>query len=399
MASAAFSVRGSRVLHIDGHEHYGAESASLSLSQYEKSPEVLAGRSEFSDQYVISLGKRFSLDISPGFLFAKDELVDTLISSGVSDHLSFTGIAKIYFRRNEIDSAFFLLPFSKAEVFQSKDLTVFEKRNLMKFLTSELSGFSLDLQTAAIVGRDKYHEVNDLPSLDHSISYNRYWLSYLSEKGVSDKLQDMISFGLCGFTGRNELRNASCQDGKRRIERFARSLGRFSEKSAILYPNYGMGELSQAFARKSAVHGGLFALNCSSIDWQVEAKLVTTSTGDLVSAENFIQSEKDIPGKVLTIIVKSCENQVFDTNSLLVSTFEEFVIFGLFIDHLTNCVPEGYKILHVWSIEGSLNDMRQFSNEILCGNEICFTSSHDGLFDYSKAVSDAKGMFHSQWPF
>ena len=53
----------------------------------------------------------------------------------------------------------------------------------------------------------------------------------------------------------------TCREGLERLRRFLKSLGRYSACSAFLVPQYGAGELSQAFSRMSAVFGGITILD------------------------------------------------------------------------------------------------------------------------------------------
>ena len=55
--------------------------------------------------------------------------------------------------------------------------------------------------------------------------------------------------------------NEPALDTVKRMKLYAESLARFQGGSPYIYPLYGLGELPQAFARLSAVYGGIYMLN------------------------------------------------------------------------------------------------------------------------------------------
>lgn len=154
-----------KVLHLDSFPAYGGpRHASLTI------PELLdhllslphASHSfieaqdgqpnDFEDQVQNgSLGRQYAISLYPAMLPARGKLIDTLISSGVSGYIGFRivdGVGIGTMTDQEVDNSAAScsrrlrvkrVPSSKAHVFKSKDMSLLDKRKLMKMLTYVLS--------------------------------------------------------------------------------------------------------------------------------------------------------------------------------------------------------------------------------------------------------------------
>ncbi|KAL6034157.1 hypothetical protein STEG23_000464, partial [Scotinomys teguina] len=81
---------------------------------------------------IIKEGRRFNIDLVSKLLYSRGLLIDLLIKSNVSRYAEFKNITRILaFRDGVVEQ----VPCSRADVFNSKRLTMVEKRMLMKFLT------------------------------------------------------------------------------------------------------------------------------------------------------------------------------------------------------------------------------------------------------------------------
>lgn len=69
-------------------------------------------------------------------LFSRGELVELLISSNISRYAEFRAVDRII---TCVNNEMKVVPCSRSDVFTNKDVTVLEKRLLMKILTSCLS--------------------------------------------------------------------------------------------------------------------------------------------------------------------------------------------------------------------------------------------------------------------
>ena len=143
--SSALAKAGKKVLHLDANEYYGSEDASFSLDELIE----WAGRShtrftniecsvrntaDLSDS-LAKQSRRFALSLRPHLLPAQGTLVNALIKSGVSNYVGFRlleAVALCYIDGGQ--TTLRRVPATKEEVFKTSDLTLLDKRRLVKFL-------------------------------------------------------------------------------------------------------------------------------------------------------------------------------------------------------------------------------------------------------------------------
>ncbi|KAI8645496.1 GDP dissociation inhibitor-domain-containing protein [Parasitella parasitica] len=187
---------------------------------------------------LLNKSRSYNLDTTPKLLGAREDLVETLIQSGVGRYLEFKNVDGIFIF-DQTSRALEKVPSSKEDVFTNKSVTLIDKRKLMKFLT-----FAMET-----------NEECDDPLLENTeeMTYSQF----LQEKfKITGKLQEAIIYAIALV---NE--KASVKEGLRRTHRFVLSMGRFG-KGAYLCPLYGGGsEIAQAFCRVCAVYGGIYILN------------------------------------------------------------------------------------------------------------------------------------------
>ncbi|NXA88113.1 RAE1 geranylgeranyltransferase, partial [Melanocharis versteri] len=117
--------------------------AAPSTASGESSPEpatVEAAPSESAAQepkkitysQIVREGRRFNIDLVSKLLYSRGLLIDLLIKSNVSRYAEFKNATRVLaFREGKVEQ----VPCSRADVFNSRQLTMVEKRMLMKFLT------------------------------------------------------------------------------------------------------------------------------------------------------------------------------------------------------------------------------------------------------------------------
>ncbi|KAL3622828.1 hypothetical protein CASFOL_031937 [Castilleja foliolosa] len=109
----------------------------------------------------------------------------------------------------------------------------------------------------------EHHKQSDVPDiyrLGATVKMN------LRKYGLDDDTVGFIGNALALHRDDRYL-NEPALDTMKRMKLYAESLARFAVNSlfvggsAYIYPLYGLGELPQAFARLSAVYGGIYMLN------------------------------------------------------------------------------------------------------------------------------------------
>ncbi|NWW41308.1 RAE1 geranylgeranyltransferase, partial [Panurus biarmicus] len=81
---------------------------------------------------IVREGRRFNIDLVSKLLYSRGLLIDLLIKSNVSRYAEFKNATRVLaFREGRVEQ----VPCSRADIFNSRQLTMVEKRMLMKFLT------------------------------------------------------------------------------------------------------------------------------------------------------------------------------------------------------------------------------------------------------------------------
>ncbi|KAM5237592.1 rab proteins geranylgeranyltransferase component A 2 [Ctenodactylus gundi] len=214
---------------------------------------------------MVKEGRRFNIDLVSKLLYSQGSLIDLLIKSNVSRYAEFKNVTRILaFREEKVEQ----VPCSRADVFNSKELTMVEKRMLMKFLT-----FCLDYEQ----NPDEYQDFQQ-----SSFS------EYLKTKKLTPNLQHFILHSIAMTS------ESSCTtlDGLKATKTFLQCLGRFGN-TPFLFPLYGQGEIPQCFCRMCAVFGGIYCLRhkiqCLIIDKDSgRCKAVIDHFGQRINAKYFI---------------------------------------------------------------------------------------------------------------
>ncbi|CAK9033367.1 unnamed protein product [Durusdinium trenchii] len=205
----------------------------------------------------------FSLDLSPRLLYGRSEHVDVLIESGVARYLEFQGLK---FTRVLTSEGLISVPLTKSEIFQDAHLSKAEKRMLMRFITSiQPYVSSLAFQSAAQLGVDQAAKIkgpSDQSALGMELDGS--WRAFLQQQNLSERLQDFITYSIClwDWAPTEAFPQLSCREALERLGAFISSLGLYGRGTSmpLLFPMYGIGEVSQGYTRLCAVHRGVYAL-------------------------------------------------------------------------------------------------------------------------------------------
>ncbi|KDN36775.1 rab GTPase activator [Tilletiaria anomala UBC 951] len=232
--SALLSVEGKKVLHIDRNDYYGAECASLNLTQlYNK---FRPGTEPPKD---LGRDRDYAIDLIPKLMMANGELTKMLVHTDVTRYLEFKQIAASYVYR---DSRIAKVPSTEMEAVRSPLMGLFEKRRARNFFLFIQNWKDTDPST---------HQTLDLDSDSMEKIYNYFGL----EKGTRDFIGHAMALHLDDSYAKRPARETYD-----RIILYTSSMARYG-KSPYIYPLYGLGELPQGFARLSAIYGGTFMLD------------------------------------------------------------------------------------------------------------------------------------------
>ncbi|XP_058570168.1 rab proteins geranylgeranyltransferase component A 1 isoform X2 [Neofelis nebulosa] len=214
---------------------------------------------------IIKEGRRFNIDLVSKLLYSRGLLIDLLIKSNVSRYAEFKNITRILaFREGRVEQ----VPCSRADVFNSKQLTMVEKRMLMKFLT-----FCMEYEKHP----DEYKAYEEIT-----------FSEYLKTQKLTPNLQYFVlhSIAMTSETASNTI------DGLKATKNFLHCLGRYGN-TPFLFPLYGQGELPQCFCRMCAVFGGIYCLRhsvqCLVVDKESrKCKAVIDQFGQRIISKHFL---------------------------------------------------------------------------------------------------------------
>ncbi|XP_018335207.1 rab proteins geranylgeranyltransferase component A 2 [Agrilus planipennis] len=198
----------------------------------EDDPQQIIENENWTKNKLLALSRKFNIDLLPKLHFARGEFVELLISSNIARYSEFRSVSRVLtWLNNKLE----VVPCSRSDVFSSNNVTVVEKRMLMKLLNVCL----------------------DSTDQDFAEYENKTFHAFLKDQKLTANLIHYILYAIAMGTEKT-----SCRDGVERIKRFLNSLGRYG-KTPFLYSMYGSGEIPQAFCRLSAVFGATYALSQS----------------------------------------------------------------------------------------------------------------------------------------
>ncbi|XP_030602080.1 rab proteins geranylgeranyltransferase component A 1 [Archocentrus centrarchus] len=206
-------------------------------------------------------GRRFNIDLVSKLMYSRGSLVDLLIKSNVSRYAEFKNVTRILtYRQGNVQQ----VPCSRADVFASRQLSVVEKRKLMRFLTS------------CMEETEEHQAYNDRP-----------YLEFLRDQQLGDNLQHFLLHSIAMVA-----EDTPTEVGLTSTRHFLRCLGRYGN-TPFLFPVYGLGEIPQCFCRMSAVFGGIYCLRhsvtCLLVDKDSNrCKAVIDSRGQRISCNHFV---------------------------------------------------------------------------------------------------------------
>ncbi|EMD31811.1 hypothetical protein CERSUDRAFT_119383 [Gelatoporia subvermispora B] len=252
VAAAALSKAGFSVVHIDANAYYGGNDASLTFDELIQWAHERTTPSEDKEPTYISVQKQrytsisrssetlpqsrqYSFSLSPTVIPSLGPLIDSLVTSGVSRYGGFKLLERLgMFDRPGVVRS---VPSSKEDVFKSRELSLVDKRRLMRFLVFAAGQFE---GTMELTGRENtpfFGFLRDIFSLD-------------------ERTASSVAFGLALCVSVQDPTLPALQ----RLRRYSKSVGRYGP-SAFLVGHYGgVGEVAQGFCRTSAVSGGTYIL-------------------------------------------------------------------------------------------------------------------------------------------
>ncbi|KAG8888459.1 Rab proteins geranylgeranyltransferase component A [Tulasnella sp. 332] len=267
--AAALAQAGKRVLHLDENAYYGGDAASLALSELIQWAELRSSsNSDYdasnhpgSSQYMVRQRSRFtsvsytfgdsppdmdlrkmmlkesrqySISLMPTIIPAMGDIISALVGSGVSRYGGFKLLEAVgvydagHIRR---------VPSSKEDVFKDRDMSLIEKRRLMKFL---------------IFASGQFEQAPELQGQE-----NTTFLDFLRTKfSLSATVSNAIVFAIAHCSSPSEHTLPALT----RMRRYLHATGRYGNSPFLIGHYGGAGEVAQGFCRAAAVKGATYIL-------------------------------------------------------------------------------------------------------------------------------------------
>ncbi|KAH8075306.1 Rab GDP-dissociation inhibitor [Aureococcus anophagefferens] len=228
------------VLHVDRNQYYGADSASLNLSNLFAK---FNGGKQPEDRFFEILGQNrdYNIDLIPKCIMACGKLVKILLHTKVTRYLEFKSLDASYVYRS---GKVYKVPATGGEALSSSLLGLFEKRRFRQFLVY-LQGYDKD--------KPETHKGKDLTVMTMQQLYDYFSLEKLT--------QEFVGHAMALQTDDSYLSKPALPTVMA-IHLYVYSLDRYGT-SPYIYPMYGLGGLPEGFSRLCAIHGGTFMLNRS----------------------------------------------------------------------------------------------------------------------------------------
>jgi len=287
-------------------------------------------------ELLMAQSRKFNLDLTPRLLFARGPMVELLISSNISRYTEFKSVTRVL---TMLEGKLEQVPSSRNDVFNTRHISVVEKRVLMKFLTQCMQEEDSEQDSSKTFG-DYLKSCKLTPNLTHFVVH---------------------SIAMAPL-------DCPLAEGLQATRKFLSSLGRFGP-TPFLWSMYGTGELPQAFCRLCAVFGGVYYLG-RSLEGMVmkegKASGVVTE-GKVINCEHLVMPESKLPSKLLVEKnTVTTSRAMFISNESLLPTEKEQLTF-LSLPQTSNkaisvvevgagtaACPKGLHVIHA-SVEGELD--------------------------------------------
>ncbi|KAF8075934.1 FAD/NAD-P-binding domain-containing protein [Lyophyllum atratum] len=241
ITAAALAKAGFKVAHIDENTYYGGAEASLSLDELAQWADAQASSSTSKytsvsrSSEIPYQSRQYSICLSPSVIPSIGPIISSLVSSGVAKYGGFRLLEHVgvYHPSGLIKN----VPGTKEDVFKSKDITLVDKRRLMRFLMFAVGEFE---------DKKELDGADEMPFAD-------FLKTVFSLK---DELHSALVFALAFCFSPSEPTLPALH----RIRRYLRSVGRYGPSPFLVGHYGGAGEIAQGFCRAAAVSGGVYIL-------------------------------------------------------------------------------------------------------------------------------------------
>lgn len=242
--SGLLSVKGKKVLHLDRNGYYGADCASLNLTNLWQ---MFRPGQQPPKEY--GHNRDWNVDLIPKFIMANGNLVKILLHTKVTRYLEWKcldGSYVLQYQKGGIFSnakhAIAKVPANNSEALKSPLMGIWEKKRCANFYM-----YVQDLEVSE-PKTWKGIDIQQQPMIDVFKKFK------LEENTI-----DFLGHAVALYTNDKYLEKPAIETIQK-CNLYNESLGKYGD-SPFLYPIYGLGGLPESFSRLCAIHGGTYMLN------------------------------------------------------------------------------------------------------------------------------------------
>ncbi|CAI2368842.1 unnamed protein product [Moneuplotes crassus] len=263
--SGLLAQKGKKVLHLDRNSYYGADCASLNLTNlWEKFRPGQDPPAEFGHN------RDWNVDMIPKFVMANGKLVKMLLKTTVDKYLEWKTVEGTYVYQYSKGGFFssgggkiFKVPGNDSEALKSSLMGLWEKKRCKNFFVyvqdieednpDTWGKIDIKAQPMADVFKKFKLEANTIDFIGHAVAMH-----------INDNYLDEPAYLTI-----------------QKIKLYIDSIGRYGEHP-FLYPIYGLGGIPEGFSRFCAIHGGTYMLNkpIDEVLFGSDGKVVGVKSGD-----------------------------------------------------------------------------------------------------------------------
>jgi Rab GDP dissociation inhibitor len=249
-------MEGKKILQIDRNSYYGAESASLNLTNLWKNfREGKSSPKEYGEN------RDWNVDLIPKFVMSDGDLVKLLFKTKVHNYLEWKAIDGTYVYQWDKGGIFsnakgviHKVPSNDKEAINSDLMGLFEKNRCRKFFQ-----FIQDFNA-------------DDPKTHDKVKPDGPFKDIIKKFGLEANTTDFVGHAVALYTNDNFLDEPSLKTINA-IKLYMNSVGKYGD-TPFIYPIYGLSGLAEGFSRLCALYGGTYMLNrdCDEILYDEEGK-------------------------------------------------------------------------------------------------------------------------------
>lgn len=266
--SGLLAQKGKKVLHLDRNSYYGADCASLNLSNlWEKFRPGEDPPAEYGHN------RDWNIDMIPKFVMANGKLVKMLLKTTVDKYLEWKTVEGTYVYQYSKGGFFsssggkiFKVPGNDSEALKSSLMGLWEKKRCKNFFVY-IQGL-------------KYDDPSTFKDIDiHSQPMKDVFKKFSLESNTIDFIGHAVALHI-----NDDYLDEPAISTIEKIRLYMDSIGRYADHP-FLYPIYGLGGIPEGFSRFCAIHGGTYMLNkpIDEIIYSSDGKVEGVKSGDEVA--------------------------------------------------------------------------------------------------------------------